>query len=59
MVVLNDTLEYNVEGFAQLDSHNIILNDQNQLHYDYIEDYEIVETNRDYSYYSKHFYDRV
>ncbi len=59
MVVLGDTHDYNLEGFAQLDTNNIVLNDKNQLQYDHIEDYEIVETNKEYAYYSKHFFDRV
>jgi hypothetical protein len=47
---------YNIEGFAQLHDQT---SDPRQLQYDYIEDYEIIETNREYSYYSKHFYDHV
>ena len=59
MVILNEDNIYNVEGFAQLDDQNIRFYDNNQLHYDKIEDYEIIETNREYNYYIKHFYDRV
>jgi hypothetical protein len=59
MVILNEENMYNVEGFAQLDEKNTHFYDNKQLHYDVIEDYEIIETNREYNYYVKHFYDRV
>ena len=59
MVILNEENMYNVEGFAQLDEKNIHFYDNKQLHYDQIEDYEIIETNREYNYYIKHFFDRV
>ena len=59
MIILNEDNLYNVEGFAQLDDKNIHFYDNNQLHYDSIEDDEIVETNREYNYYIKNFFDRV
>lgn len=52
----NEEHFYNIEGFAQLHDQP---NDPKQLNYDYIEDYEIIETNREYSYFAKHFYDHV
>ena len=57
MVLLHD--EYIVDGFAQLDIQNQVVNESKQLKYSSIDDCIITETNKEYSYYSKHFYDRV
>ncbi len=50
-----DYAEYNVEGYIQLDSNNLELTEKGQLQTDHVENEEILETNKEYSYYAKHF----
>ena len=59
IVFLNEEDEYNIEGFAQMAENKAKFLDERELHYDYINDDEIIESNREYNYYSQHFYDRV
>lgn len=54
LIVLPDNSDYLIEGFAQLESRKI-----NHLEYVNIENDEIIETNREYRYYSNFFYGRV
>lgn len=53
----SDYSEYNIEGYVQLDSYSFNLDGELQL--DQIEREEIIETNKEYSYYSKHFAGQV
>ena len=55
----SDYTEFNVEGYVQLDSSNLSLTDKGELQSDQIENEEILETNKEYSYYLKHFYGQV
>ncbi len=54
-----DYLEFNIEGYVQLDSSNLVLNQNGELQTDQIENEEVVETNKEYSYFHKHFYGQV
>ena len=53
ILIPSDLYEYNVDGFAKLHHENLLLRTDNQLQYDSIEDAEIEETSRDYTYYEK------
>ena len=59
ILVDDDYSEYNVEGYVQLDPSCLFLNEDGELQTDDIENEEISETNKEYSYYSKHFYNQV
>jgi hypothetical protein len=54
-----DYSEFNVEGYVQLDSSNLVLNQNGELQTDQIENEEVSETNKEYTYFNKHFYGQV
>lgn len=59
ILIPSDLNEYNIDGFAKLHHENLLLRTDNQLQYDSIEDAEIEETSRDYTYYEKNHVGKV
>ncbi len=59
ILIDSDYVEFNIEGYVQLDSNNLAINNSGELQIDQIESEEIIETNKEYSYYEKHFVGRV
>jgi hypothetical protein len=54
-----DYSEFNVEGYVQLDSSHLLLKQNGELQTDQIENEEVVETNKEYTYFNKHFFGQV
>ena len=59
ILIDTDYTEFNIEGYVQLDSNNLSINNSGELLIDQIENEEIIETNKEYSYYEKHFIGQV
>lgn len=59
ILISSERVDYLVEGYAQLDSNHLLFRNDNQLQYDCIENEEITETNKEYSFYSKHYRGQV
>ena len=54
---MHEPSEHNIEGL--IDNEHFVFTDDNQLASDNIEDEEIIETNKEYSYFQKHYMDKV
>ena len=54
LVLTKDTEDFSIEGYAQLTARNTHLHE-----FVAIESEEIIETNREYSYYHNYFYNQV
>jgi len=57
ILVMHEPSEHNLEGF--IDNENLVFTEDSQLDVRCIKDEEISETNKEYSYYAKHYMGKV